>query len=777
MVDAAALPWNRNSGAFRDRSPHDFRRLIGGRISKIIFGIQWNARRKWDRTRFLTALARCCPLRTAMGIDRRSLLASAAAFGGSLALGFAVPFEGASGQAPAAGTEITVWIVIGADDSTIIRVARSEMGQGVLTALPMLVAEELGCEWSRVKAQYVAPHENLGRNRAWGDMSTGGSRSVRGSQQALRTAGATAREMLIAAAAAQWGVPAGQCRAENSVITHTPSGQRLRFGEIAGAAAQVAPPKDIKLKAPEEWTLIGTERRRLDTMGKVRGEPMYGIDVRLPDMLYAALVQSPVFGGRLQAVDDSKLTGMQGVRKLVRLDSAVAVIADNWWQAKKAVEALDMTWDEGAHAGATSESIRQYLRTGLDADDAGVGRKDGDFAAALAAIENRIEALYEAPFLAHASMEPQNATAHVRGDRVEVWAPTQNGEAALLAAAAAAGVPPANVIVHKTMLGGGFGRRGLTQDFVSLAVEIAKHVPQPVKVLWSREEDVRHDFYRPMAMARMRAALDAAGEPIAWHVRLSGPSLIAMLPPGRVDKHFQEGFLDDMPYDVPNYLADHAVRRTHVPVGFWRCVNHTQNCFFKECFIDELAHAAGEDAYQYRRKLIRNHRSAAKFLAVLDAVADQAGWGASPPQGIYRGIALNQVYDTYTAAVIEVSLGDELRVHRVISAIDCGPVVNPLTVRAQVEGATVFALTAALYGEVTINAGCVEQSNFHDYPMLRLAQMPKIETLIVPSAATWSGVGEPPVAVIAPALCNAIFSATGKRIRSLPIRNHDLRIR
>jgi isoquinoline 1-oxidoreductase beta subunit len=712
----------------------------------------------------------------ATAIDRRSLLASAAAFGGSLALGFVIPFDHASAQADAAANEITVWIVIAPDDSTIIRVTRSEMGQGVLTALPMLVAEELECNWGRVKAEYVAPQDNLKRNRAWGDMSTGGSRSVRGSQQALRTAGATARAMLIAAAAAQWGVSAGECRAENSVITHPASGRRLRFGEVAAAAAQLPPPNDIKLKAPHEWTLIGTEQRCLDAMEKVRGEAIYGIDVRLPDMLHAAVVQSPVFGGRVIAVDDAKLAGMRGVRKVVRLEKAVAVIAQDWWKANKALAALDISWDEGSNASATTESIRQYLRTGLDADDAGVGRMDGDFAAAFAEVETRIEADYETPFLAHATMEPQNATAHIRGDRVEIWAPTQNGEAALLAAAHAAGVPPGNVVVHKTMLGGGFGRRGLTQDFVSLAVEIAKHVPQPVKVVWTREEDMRHDFYRPMAMARMRAGLDAAGEPIGWHVRLSGPSLIAMLPPGRVDKHFQEGFLDDMPYDIPNYLVDYAPRPTHIPVGFWRCVNHTQNCFFKECFIDELAHAADEDPYQYRRKLIRHHPSAAKFLAVLDAVADRAEWGGSLPEGTHRGIALNQVYDTYTAAVIEVAMQDELRVHRVISAIDCGTVVNPLTVRAQIESATVFALTAALYGEISIDRGRAEQSNFHDYPMLRLAQMPQTEALIVPSGEGWSGVGEPPVAVIAPALCNAIFSATGRRIRSLPIRNH-LRVR
>jgi isoquinoline 1-oxidoreductase beta subunit len=708
-------------------------------------------------------------------VNRRSLLASVAALGGSLALGFEIPFGSPAAHAARAGAEITAWIVIEPDDSIIIRVAKSEMGQGVLTALPMLVAEELECDWSKVRAEYAAPQENLRRRRAWGDMSTGGSRSVRSSQLMLRRAGATAREMLIGAAAAQWVVPASECRAHNSIITHVPSGRTLSFGQVAGAAAQIAAPAHIKLKNPNDWRLIGTPQRRLDAIGKVRGEPIYGIDVRLPDMLYAALIACPVFGGKLRSVGDSRLAGMQGVRKLVQLDGAVAIIADDWWRAKKAVAALDITWDEGENGKVTSETIRQYLRTGLLADEAGIGRKDGDVAAALAQVDKRVEAEYEAPFLAHATMEPQNATAHVRGDQVEVWAPTQNGEAALMAAAAAAGVPPSNVVVHKTMLGGGFGRRGLTQDFVSIAVQIAKHVPQPVKVLWTREEDMRHDFYRPMAMAKMRAALAAAGEPIAWHVRLTGPSLLATAPPGRVDKFFQEGFLDDMAYDIANYLVDYAPRRTPIPVGFWRGVNHTQNCFFKECFIDELAHAANEDPYQYRRKLLRNHPRADKLRAVLDAAAEKADWGTPPRNGAHRGIALNQVYDTYTAAVIEASVREELHVHRVVSAVDCGTVVNPLTVQMQVESATVFALTAAIYGEITIASGRVEQSNFDDYPMLRLAQMPKVETLIVPSGGAWSGIGEPPVAVIAPALCNAIFAATGKRIRSLPLRKHDLR--
>jgi isoquinoline 1-oxidoreductase beta subunit len=711
-------------------------------------------------------------------MDRRSFLASAAAVGGTLTLGFEIPFGGA--LASPTGTEITAWIVIEPDDTVIIRVAKSEMGQGSFTALPMLVAEELECDWNKVKPEFAAPHENLKRKRVWGDMSTGGSRSIRTSQEALRKAGATARTMLVAAAAAEWKVAAAECRAARSIITHVPSGRSLSFGRVAAAAAQMTAPKAIALKPPGEWKLLGRPQRRLEIIDKVQGKPIYGIDVRLPGMLYAAVVQSPVFGGKLKAVDDSVLAGRRGIHKVVRLDDAVAVIADNWWRARTALEVLDVSWDDGANGGTSSADIGGLLHGGLTATDAGVGRKDGDVALGLARAAKRVEAEYAVPFLGHATMEPQNATARVtrdpvHGDRVEVWAPTQNGEAALAAAARAAGVPPHNVVVHKCMLGGGFGRRGLNQDFVALAVRVAAHVDQPVKVLWTREEDMRHDFYRPVAMARMTAGLDTAGRPAAWHVRLTGNSILGTLRPGQADKHFQEGFLEDMPYDIPNYLADHAMRTTHVPVGFWRCVNHTQNCFFKESFVDEMAHAAGEDPYLYRRTMLRHHPHAGRLVGVLDAAANRADWKTPPPRGMFRGIALNEVNGTCTAAVVEVSVGEELRVHRVVSAIDCGHVVNPLTVEAQIEGATVDGLSAALYGEITIRDGRVEQSNFHDYRMLRLAQSPKIEAVIVPSAGAWGGVGEPPVAVVAPALCNAVFAATGRRVRSLPLKNHDLR--
>jgi isoquinoline 1-oxidoreductase beta subunit len=712
-------------------------------------------------------------------LDRRAFLASVAAAGGALMLGFDISAGTASPSASEA-TEINVWIRIEPDDTVVIRVAKSEMGQGSLTALPMLVAEELECDWSRVRPEPVEPHESFRRKRAWGDLSTGASRSVRSSQQALRRAGAMAREMLIAAAAAQWNVAVAECRAAQSRITHLPTKRSLRFGQVAAAAAGMPVPDVIVLKPPGEWRLLGTRRPRLDLHDKVRGEPIYGIDVRVPGMLYAAVAQAPVFNGKLKWIDESALAGMRGIVKVVRLDDAVAVVADNWWRARQALGALPIGWDDAGNGATGSPAIERLLRGGLAAEDAGTGRRDGDVEAGLEQARRHIAADYAVPFLAHATMEPQNATVHVvrdpvAGDRVEVWAPTQNGEATLLTAARAAGVPPGNVLVHGRMMGGGFGRRGVHQDVVALAVKIARHVEAPVKVLWSREEDFGHDFYRPAAMARMSAGLDADGLPLAWRVRLTGPSILGISRPGHVDRHFQEGFLEEMAYDVPSYQVDYAMRATHVPVGFWRCVNHTQNCFFKESFVDELAHAAGQDPYLYRRRLLRRHPSAARLAAVLDAAAQRSGWAAPAPPGRFRGIALHEVHGTFTAAVIEVAVDPELRVVRAVSAIDCGHVVNPLTVETQVEGATLDALSAALYGEITIGEGRVQQCNFDEYQMLRMAQAPRIETVMLTGGTGWGGVGEPPVAVVAPALCNAVFKATGKRIRSLPLKNHDLR--
>jgi isoquinoline 1-oxidoreductase subunit beta len=709
--------------------------------------------------------------------DRRSFLASIAAVGGSLALGFEIPFGTRRVQASVGPREITAWIVIEPDETVIIRVAKSEMGQGSFTALPMLVAEELECDWSKVRAEFAPPHENRKRNRVWGNMSTGASRSISASQNELRRAGATARAMLIAAAATRWNVPMTECTAAQGVITHGPSGRSVTFGAIAAAAADMKPPTQVALKDPKDWKLIGTRQRRLDVPDKIAGKPIYAIDVQLPNMLCAAIVQCPVFKGRLKAVDETRLAGMKGIRQVVKLPDAVAVVADSWWRAKKAAEALPVTWDFGHNSEVSSGTIRAQVNAGLSANDARIGRADGDVEHALGQAVKRIEADYEVPFLGHATMEPQNCTAHVTADLVEVWAPTQDGETALAIAADAAGMSPDKVVIHKMMLGGGFGRRGIFQDFVRQAVLIAKAVGQPVKLVWTREEDIRHDFYRPVAMARMIAGLDANGMPTAWKIRTSGQSIIAAVSPRvmqfGVDRNFLQGLLEDMPYEVPNYLVDFAMRNSHVPVGVWRSVNHSQNAFFKESFVDEMAFAAGVDPYLFRRKLLAKKP---RELAVLEAAAKQAGWGASLPSGILRGMALHNSQSSICAQVVDASVGvdGKVRVHRVVSAIDAGHVVNPLTIELQTESAVVFGLTAALYGEITIKDGRVEQANFHDYPMLRLAEMPQVETVIVPGDG-WGGVGETAVPPLAPALCNAIFAGTGKRIRSLPIKNHDLR--
>ncbi len=712
-----------------------------------------------------------------LGMNRRSFLVSVAALGGGLALGFHLPTRSGLGEAEAAqAAEVNAWILIEPDDTVRIRVARSEMGQGSFTALPMLVAEELECDWNRVRAEYASVAEHLRRNRVYVSFATGGSRSIRGSHEFLRQAGATAREMLIAAAGQQWSVPASECRAASGVITHPSTGRTVRFGAVAEAASHLTPPKSVALKPPEQWKLIGKPIKRFDTPDKVMGKPIFAIDVRLPDMLHAAIRQCPVFGGTLKSYDEAAIKGRKGVRQVVPLPGAVAVVADTWWQAHQALEAMPVTWDEGPSAKVSSADILALLRGGLTAADAAVARNDRDARAALASAGKIVEAEYYAPYLAHATMEPMTCTAHVTADKVEVWAPSQNAEATLAAAAEAAGVHPSKVDVHITFLGGGFGRRGF-QDYTHLAVTIAKAVGKPVKLLWSREEDIQHDFYRPASMAKLTAALDPSGLPIAWLIRVTGQSIIGSLAPQRVanglDLNFLEG-LYDLPYTVKNVRVEYAMRNTHVPVGFWRSVNHTQNAFYKECFVDEMAHAAGQDPYEYRRRLLTGKT---RELNVLTTAAEKAGWGQPLPPGVFRGIALNESYGSHCAEVAEVSIGPkgEVRVHRVVAAIDSGYVVNPATVQAQAEGSIVYALTAALYGEITIKEGRVEQSNFGDYEMLHIDEMPKVETYPVPTGGFWGGIGEPFTPPVFPAVCNAVFAATGKRIRSLPLKNHDLK--
>ena len=712
------------------------------------------------------------------GVNRRSLLVASTALGGGLALGLKLPFERKSAVAGETAAEITAWVVIQPDETVIIRIARSEMGQGIFTALAMLVAEELECDWDKVKAEYAPPHENLRRKGVWGSMETGSSQSIRGSQEDLRRAGATAREMLIAAGVAQWRVAAAECVAAGGVVTHVPSGRKASFGELAPAASRMNVPSEVRLKDPKEWRIIGTPRPQLGAADFVTGRPVYAIDVQLPDLLHAAIVQCPVFGGRLQQVDAAAALSMHGVRHVVEMPSAVAVVAETWWQAKTAIENLRPIWGHDNIENASSESIATLLREGLEAADAEVAREDGDVDAAFMSAGKIITADYAVPFLNHATMEPQNCTAHVTSDKVEIWAPTQDGHLSLAMAAAVAGVPPENVIVHKMMLGGGFGRRGITQDFVEQAVAIAKEVPHPVKLIWTREEDMQHGFYRPVAMARQSAALDSEGMPIAWKIRVAGQSFMASMHPeliaGIVDQDLLLGLLNEMPYAVPNYRVDHAVRNTPVPAGRWRGVSHTHNAFFKECFIDEMAHAAGQDPYLFRRRLISG---ADRSRIVLDAAATRAGWGAARQPDRFQGIALHEADGTVCAQVVEISVSSnrDLQVHRVVSAIDTGFVVDPLTIERQTESAIAFALTAVLYGEITISDGRVEQSNFHDYELLRMSEMPEVETVLVPSGTTWGGVGQPPIAPLAPALCNAVFAATGRRIRALPLKRQSLR--
>jgi isoquinoline 1-oxidoreductase beta subunit len=718
-------------------------------------------------------------------ITRRAFAFGISAAGGGLILGLSPSVAAAETPELAANErnpEVTVWVVIERDDTVVIRVARSEMGQGNFTSLPMLVAEELECDWARVRPEYVAPSENIARGRPWGDMVTAASLSIRASQAYLRKAGAQARMMLIAEAAARWGVVPEQCSARDSLVTHGPSGRTVRYGEIAEGASVRPVPQQVNLKSPQDWRLIGRSVKRFDIVDKTMGHPIYASDVRLPGMLYAAVAACPAHGGKLVSFDADKVSAMPGVRHVLSVgQNAVAVLATSWWHAKKALEVLPISWDEASSKDLSSEKIRDSFLKGLEAEDVAIGRKDGDADTALKSAHSIVSADYEVPYLAHITMEPQTCTAHVTEGGVEVWAPTQNGEGTLRVVAKTLGIDPSRVTVHKCHLGGGFGRRGLAQDWARLAVLIAKQVDQPVKMIWSREEDIRHDYYRPAFVGRHKAAFDQSGKLVGWKTRLCGSSIAFLLAQDRLkngqDMEMMSAFLEeDMFYDVPNFEVGYIMRNTAVPVGFWRGVNHSQNGYIRECFIDELAHSRGKDPYLFRRELLAN---SPRSLAVLDEVAARANWGKSK-EGIQQGIAIVECYDSVCAHVVEVSVDKtgSLKVHRVVVAIDSGYVVNPSIVVAQMEGAVAFGLIAALMGEITLTEGRVDQSNFHDYPALRMNEMPPVETYLVPSRdkyiKKWGGIGEPGVPPLAPALVNAIFAATGRRIRSLPLKNHDL---
>ena len=713
-------------------------------------------------------------------LDRRAFLTSSTAAG--FALGFHISFSDEA-QAQTTSPEINAWVVVKPDNTVVIRIARSEMGQGTRTGLAQLVAEELQCDWSKVTTEYPTPGENVARNRVWQNFSTGGSRGIRDSNEYVRKGGAAARMMLIQAAANAWNVPASECSAADSVITHKASGRTTTYGQVADAAGKLEAPKDVALKNPKDWTIAGKPLKRLDTLPKTNGTLIYGLDIKLPGMVVAAIKESPVWGGKVKSFDASKVTGKPGIKGVVQVgDNGVAVIGNTFYQAKTALADLPIEWDQGDNVKVSSATIAAALKEGLDAETAFVGNKKGDAKAALASAAKRVEAVYTYPFQAHATMEPMNATALYTPDKCQVWCPTQNGEAALAACAEAAGLPVAQCDVFKYDLGGGFGRRGMS-DYVRQVVQIAKQMPgTPVKMVWSREEDMTHDFYHPITQCKLTAGFDNAGNLTALHMRISGQSILSYVFPQNLqngmDPAVFQGLTLNSPeghfgYTIPNLLIDHAMRNTVVRPGFWRGVNTNHNAIYVECFMDELAHAVGQDPLAFRQKLLADHP---KHLAVLNAVADRVGWGKPPPAGIHRGLAQFMGYGSYVAAAAEVSVTNgRLKIHRIVAATNSGHAVNPAQIERQVAGSFVYGLSAALYGECTVKDGRMEQENFDSYDVMRMDEMPKVETIVMPSYDFWGGVGEPTISVAAPAVFNAIFAATGKRIRDIPLKNHDLR--
>jgi isoquinoline 1-oxidoreductase beta subunit len=712
-----------------------------------------------------------------LAVTRRALLTGGLAAGAGLTIGFWFPpgsrRRAAAQQAGAFAPN--QWLRIDRDGLVTIVNSVPEMGQGTLTAMAMIVADELDADWGRVRVEQAPANPALYANPVTRSQSYGGSRGIRDHLETWRKAGAAAREMLRQAAAQEWGVAESEVDTEPGVVVHRPTGRRLPYGQLVDRARQLPVPQSPRLKTPEQFRYIGKEGvARLDVPRKTDGKAVYGVDVKVPGMLVASIERCPVFGGAVKSFDAAAAKAVPGVKHVVQVTHGVAVVADGFWPALKGRRALKVEWDEGPLARLSSAQMEREHQT-LAKQPGLVARKDGDVDKALGGGGTVLEATYRVPFLAHACMEPMNCAAHVTADGCEVWAPTQNPGGTQAVAAKISGLPPAKVVVTTTLLGGGFGRRGEV-DFVIDAVETSRAVGAPVKVMWTREDDVQHDFYRPATYNVLRAALDARGGPVAWAHRIVGPGISSQrgrVPAGRVDPTAVAG-ARDFPYDVPNVLVEWKEKDFGVPVGFWRSVGSSQNTFVTESFVDELAHAAGKDPWEFRRGLLGR---SPRHRAVLDLAASKAGWGSPLPAGRARGIAVAFSYGSYAAHVAEVSIEPEgkVRVHRMVCAIDCGIAVYPDQVRAQMEGGAIYALTALLYGRITLDRGRVQQSNFHDYPMLRIGEAPVVETHIVNSGEAPGGLGEPGVPSVAPAVCNALYVLTGKRIRALPISAEDLR--
>jgi isoquinoline 1-oxidoreductase beta subunit len=707
----------------------------------------------------------------ANGVSRRGFLQAGAVAGGGLMLSLSLPF--ANGVVEAAGADSfapNAFIRIGGDGQIVLIMPYVEMGQGTYTSVPMLIAEELEVDLKQVRLEHAPPNEKLYANPLLGVQATGNSNAIRAAWQPLRQAGATARTMLVSAAAKRWNVDPASCRAQSGEVLHAPTGRRIKYGELAADAARMPVPDKVVLKRPEAFKLIGTSAKRLDTPAKVNGTAVYGIDVRPPGVKIATLAQSPVFGGRVKSVDDTAAKAVKGVRQIVRLDDAVAVVADHMGAAKKGLAALVIEWDDGPHAKLHTEEIAGELEKAT-LNSGAIAQNVGNVDTAMASAVTKVKAIYQVPFLAHATMEPMNCTVHVRKDGCEIWVGNQALARVQAAAAKTTGLPLDKVVVHNHLIGGGFGRR-LESDGVTRAVQIAQQVDGPVKVVWTREEDIQHDMYRPYFFDRLSAGLDEKGNPVAWNHRFAGSSIIARwLPPGfnnGLDPDTTEGAID-LVYDLPNMHVEYLrVEPPGIPTAFWRSVGPSHNVFVTESFIDELAAAAKQDAVAYRLALLDK---APRAKAVLALAAEKAGWGQPLPERVGRGISVQFVFATYMAQVaeVEVSKDGAVRVRRVVCAVDCGTVVNPDTVRAQIQSAIMFGTTAALYGEITLKDGRVEQTNFDTYQILRMNEAPAIEVYIVQSSQAPGGMGEAGTSAIVPAVTNAIFAATGKRLRKLPV--------